>query len=355
MDQSKFLKIFSLLAFIALMLVSCWATTDSLHMLLPQWPIAAFWVITIIVFVFASLGTKLIVDSFNQQVRVDNRGWRLIGGILLIIICWIAFSFPTNTHTFFYRSAIKDILIEDLTGTKSKLQHLENDGEAGKIIAQEKVDFSNKINSVFATFAAEINNPGNPGWADRSEAIIIKLEKELGEIQRLQLRANNFQGRQELITAMRNQVDQLLKSKLTVFDQRLENLNTGLDKSEIRNLISEIQTVQDKMQMMPDNDEPTAKTSVVLSKAYNIIDNYCDVLINTFDSTYSDELKMVLADKKAFSGVSKTERMRSVIEVWKDVFAGLFAGRGVVFWIVTAGIVDVLGFIAFDIAFRINR
>lgn len=353
MNQNKPLKIFAFFAFIALMLVSCWATVESLHLLLPSWPIVAFWVVTLIVFVFASLGTKLIVDSFNQRIRVDNRGWKLIGGIILLAFCWIAFSLPTNTHTFFYRAVIKDVLVKDLTETKGKLQDLANDGEAGTIIAQEKVGFKDKIDGTFAKFAAEINNPGNPGWSSRAEAVIIELEGYLGKIQRLQLRSNSFQDRQDLVAAMRDQVDKLLYSKLSIYDQRLAGINKGLNKQDIQNLIAEIQKVQNKMQAMPtNNDEPSEKTSINLSQAYKLIDNYCDVFIEVFEKTHPEKAKIAAQVKKAYSGVSKTERMRSVIEVWKDFFEGKFSGRGFIFWVIIAAIVDVLGFIAFDIAFK---
>jgi hypothetical protein len=130
-------------------------------------------------------------------------------------------------------------------------------------------------------------------------------------------------------------------------------VNKELDKAQIKNLIAEIQTVQNKMQAMPNkNDEPTEKTSIILSQAYKIIDNYSDVLINEFDKTHPDKIKLAKEDKKAFSGVSKTEKMRSVIEVWKDFFAGKYAGRGFVFWIIIAALVDIAGFIFFDIAFK---
>lgn len=354
MNQNKLFKIFALCAFVALMLVSCWTTVESLSLLLPSWPIPAFWVVTIIIFVFASYGLKLVIDSFSQRIRIENRGWRLIGGILLLALCWIIFSLPTNTHTFFYRSVVKDVLVRDLTETKAKLQSLANEGEAGKIITQEKSDFRNKVDALFAKFAAEINNPGNLGWADKAEAVIIELEGELGKIQRLKLRSNSHQDRQGLIMAMREQVDKLVDSKIkTVYDTRLANINRELDKPAIENLIAEIQKVQNNMQARPtNNNEPTEKTSIVLSQAYKIIDNYSDVLINEFNKTHPDKIKMAIEDKKAFSGVSKTERMRSVIEVWKDFFAGKYSGRGFLFWIIIAALVDILGFIAFNVAIK---
>jgi len=164
MNQKNYFKIFAIVAFLVLMGVSCWATVESLHLLLPSWPVIFFWAIAVIFFVVAALGTKLIVDSFNQRIRVDNRGWQLIGGIVLLLAFWLCFFLLTNTHTLFYRAAIKDVLIRDLTETKGKLQDLANDGEAGKIISQEAADFRNKIDAIFSKFPTEINNPGNPDW-----------------------------------------------------------------------------------------------------------------------------------------------------------------------------------------------
>jgi hypothetical protein len=353
MNQKSFLQVFALVAFAVLMGVSCWATVESLHLLLPSWPVIFFWAVTTIFFVVASIGTKLIVESFSQTLFIENRTLRLIGGIVLLLLFWVCFSMPTNTHTFFYRSAIKDVLIRDLTETKGKLQDLANEGQAGKIISQEKADFRNKVDAIFSKFAAEINNPGNPGWADRAEAVIIELEGELGKIQRLQLRNRSFQERQRLIMAMREQVDNLLDSKLrTTYDTRLANINKGLDKPEINKLIGKIGAVQAKIDKNPiSSDEPTEETTVTLSQAYKIIEKYSDVLITEFEKKYPNEIKNTKLDKQIYAGVSRTERMRSVIDVWKDFFTGKYAGRGFIFWIIIATLVDIAGFIFFDIAF----
>jgi hypothetical protein len=352
-NKTNFFQIFALASFGVLMGVSCWATVESLHLLLPSWPVFFFWAVAVIFFVVASIGTKLIVDSLNQKIFIESRGWRLIGGIVLLLAFWLCFFLPTNTHTFFYRASIKDVLIRDLTETKGKLQELANDGQAGKIISQEKADFRNKIDATFSKFAAEINNPGNPGWRDKAEAVIIELEASLGKIQRLKLRCQDFQCRQELIKAMREHVDNLLDSKLkTTYETRLANINKGLDKPEISKLISKIESVQKKIDNNPTrNDEPTEETTVTLSQAYTIINQYSDVLITEFEKKYPDQIKNTIEDKKVYAGVSKTEKMRSVIDVWKDFFAGKYGGRGFAFWIILAALVDIAGFIFFDIAF----
>lgn len=100
MNENKFLKVFCLLAFLAFAAVSCWATAESLHLLLPSWPLAMCWVVTIGFFFIASWGTKMIVDSLNQKIYLEKRGLRLLGGIFILLVFWLACSMPTNTHTF---------------------------------------------------------------------------------------------------------------------------------------------------------------------------------------------------------------------------------------------------------------
>jgi hypothetical protein len=125
-----------------------------------------------------------------------------------------------------------------------------------------------------------------------------------------------------------------------------------LDKPAINKLIADIDKVQKKIDANPNNnDEPTEGTSTTLSTAYKNIEKYSDELIIEFDKKYPEQTKIAKEDKKAYAGVSKIEKMRSVIEVWKEFFAGSYAGRGFLFWVIIAALVDIAGFIFFDIAF----
>lgn len=108
MEQKNYLKLVWTVAFIAFAAVSCWATAESLHLLLSSWPLAMCWVVTVGFFIIASLGTKMIVDSLNQNIYLEKRGLRLIGGIVIVLIFWLICSMPTNTHTFLYRTVIND-------------------------------------------------------------------------------------------------------------------------------------------------------------------------------------------------------------------------------------------------------
>jgi hypothetical protein len=126
MGKTNYLKFFSLLAFIAFAAISCWATAESLHLLLPSWPIAFCWVVSVGFFIMASLGTKMIVDSLNQNVYIEKRGVMLVGGIILVILFWLICVMPTNTHTFFFRNKINEKVDLDITTTKKYLSDIKN-------------------------------------------------------------------------------------------------------------------------------------------------------------------------------------------------------------------------------------
>ena len=97
MEQNQIFKIFCVLAFLAFAAVSCWATAESLHLLLPSWPLVMCWIVTIGFFFIASFGTKMIADSLNQNVYVEKRGVMMAGGILITFVFWLLCSMPTNT------------------------------------------------------------------------------------------------------------------------------------------------------------------------------------------------------------------------------------------------------------------
>ena len=54
MEQNNYLKIVWIAAFVAFAGVSCWATAESLHMLLSSWPKIMCWIVTVGFFIIAS-------------------------------------------------------------------------------------------------------------------------------------------------------------------------------------------------------------------------------------------------------------------------------------------------------------
>ena len=162
MEQKNYMKLIWLLAFVAFAGISCWATAESLHMLLSTWPKFLIWILTVGFFIIASLGTKLIVDSMNQNIYVEKRGLRLTGGILLLIVFWLICSLPTNTHTFFYRTVINDKVVTDITTTRGYLTQIE-ENSGNKAQAKLKVDqLGSQVTALVDELTGEIMNDTTP-------------------------------------------------------------------------------------------------------------------------------------------------------------------------------------------------
>lgn len=172
MEQKNYLKLIWTVAFIAFAAVSCWATAESLHLLLSSWPLAMCWVVTVGFFIIASLGTKMIVDSLNQNIYLEKRGLRLVGGIVIVLIFWLICSMPTNTHTFFYRTVINDKVNTDISTTRGYLSQIKNNTN-NKTQATVKVnELKNNVDVLLGELEAEIKNEVNPGFGPKSKEIL---------------------------------------------------------------------------------------------------------------------------------------------------------------------------------------
>lgn len=366
MNQNMFLKIFSYVAFAAFLFISCWATVASLHMLLPTWPLPVFWIATIGIFVLASMGSKLVVDSFDQFNFVPNKGWRLIGGVVMLLLFWVLFSLPTNTHTFFYKSVVKEVMQGELVFVKDKLGELQNGGEATKMVELEKAELTTKVNAAFDKVHSEIMDINNSGYGQRAKEAIRNLANILGngvEFQEPKF-VNSHQGRLNCSDNLRKQKDNYLAIKLAEKDKKLETLfSIKKIQAEIAKNIQDINKIQNALLVDGDNfinpDNKEFKTAKgVLTNSLALIQNYSDGFIKHYPTASS----ILGSDYQQVQGknvikqdiVSKTQKLESVIEVWSDFFKGKYAGRGFVFWIIIAALVDIAGFIFFDFAFKKN-
>lgn len=358
MENKGFLKVFSIVAFVALMIISCWATTESLHLLLPHWPVIIFWIVTVAFFVLSALGTKLIVDSCNKEVDTEHPGRNIAGGIIMLLLFWVVFSIPTNTHTFFYKATIQDVLTEDLNYTKSHLRDLANDQTAKNIINNEKEDFNILYGKLWNNVAHEIKDENNPGWGEKAIAAQEELDRLLGvTVQIPKLRNNTKDGREELVQELGRRNEEQKQFQLKKYDNRLAAIESQKGKKEIEECLNSIIKIQNHIKKHPENnDEPTLATEKVLKDSYDIIARYMDdlQLQLKFDKKELSGSPIEKTAKQYKANVSQTANMRKVTTVWKGLLAGedLYKGRGLWYWVIVAIMIDLAGFIFFDIAFR---
>ena len=350
MGQNSLMKVISVLAFIALAAVSCWATQESLHLLLPTWPQALCWIVTIAFFIIASIGTKLIVDSLNQNVYIEKRGAKLIGGVLIVLVFWLMFSMPTNTHTFFYRNAISTIASEDITTTKGYLDQLRNNTVTENQIRARQNELENQVWAKFAELESEIKNDANPGQGPVALRILAEFATmlQVSKIEPLSNKGASEQQRQKLIDAYRQRITILLENRL----ENIRNSMLAADESQYRsqaaadwkNLDLMEQAITSGEADLNDADDVNDLNGRLV-KGYSTIKNYQQYV----EFKGNDKEHYLPASGNA---VTKVKRMLSVFDVWKDFIAGQYKGHGLIIWVLLSILVDIGAFIFFDIAFK---
>lgn len=348
MEENSFKKIGFITAFFVFAAVSCWATEESLHLLLPSWPAVFCWAVTIGFFIIASLGTKLIVDSFNQEAYIEHRGAKLIWGFILVVIFWLICSMPTNTHTFFYRSAISDMVNNDVAMTRGYIGQIQSNTknkEHAKLAADE---LRSKVESKLLELKAEIENEINPGDGTESRRIRQEIASLLGvdRIEKISGNASSKQARAKLYEAYRSKIINMVDTKCErlindIMTPNEDNLREA--KTVDRNLELMKQYIDDETISLFDPND-MADVCDKLNQGYNVVKK------NKQFVSFASE-----ADEQLYTAdipVTKVRTMLSVKDVWLDFIDGKYAGYGFIFWIVIAILVDVAAFIFFDLAFK---
>lgn len=350
MQDLQFKRIIGLVGFIILAAVSCWATAESLHLLLPSWPLAICWAVTVSLFIFASYGSKMIVDSLNSNIYVENRTTLLIGGILIVLATWLFASMPTNTHTFFYRSVVEETTKQDLARTKGYLLQLRDNVKSQENIKTVTEQLERETWAQYQALENEIENIANPGFGDRARAILGRIATilQVGNIPELSHRVMLSPKEKKNLKA---QYRTLIHG---VLEQRKKELSTNYSSPQEKNFrpaatqaIKNIELMEGALEEMVTageyNQDIITQSNIVLQRAYSVLHNYAD-----FISFRGVDRERYCSAKP----MTDPTRLLSVIEVWRDYFNGVYEGRGFIFWIVLSIIVDVTAFFFFDLAFK---
>jgi len=348
MNQNKFLKILSILAFLAFASVSCWATAESLHLLLSTWPLVLCWIVTIGFFAIASLGTLMIVDSLNQKIYMEKRGLRLVGGILIILVFWLIIIMPTNTHTFFFRNAINDKVNSDIATTQSYLNQLKSNEISEVKIKTKCLELRNKVESKLGELKAEIDNEANFGNGPKAQHILKDFAGLLGiaKIEPLSNKGTSVQDREKLNNAYRNKIYILLENRLLILVKEMTPPNKNYMKQAEKDWMN-LELVKKYIEngTLNLNDAGDIKSICdKLNAGYATIKAYpqfVDFKNSNDEATYTVP-----------NPITKVKRMTSVFDVWEDFLKGEYAGHGFFYWILISILVDIAAFIFFDITFK---
>ena len=346
MNDNMFLKIFCLAAFIAFAVVSCWATAESLHLLLSSWPLAMCWVVTIGFFFIASWGSKMIVDSLNQNIYMEKRGLKLIGGVILLLCFWLFCSMPTNTHTFFDRSVIGDKVTSDIATTDGYLVQIRDNTTTEVRINNRLAELEKKVDVKLGELKAEIDNDANPGFGPKAKEILREFADVLGvaKIEPLSFKGTSIQDRQKIYDAYRSKMYTLMDAKKSNIVKEMTpatNNHQQQASKDYKNL-ELVKKYIEEDQLDLNNAEDIKTICDKLNESYATIRTYKQFV------DFKDETDQM--NYTAPNAITKVKRMISVFDVWKDFLAGEYAGHGFMFWVIISILVDVAAFIFFDIA-----
>lgn len=345
-NKNKLIWIAFFLAFGA---ISCWATAESLHLLLPSFWVGFCWIITIGFFIIASLGTTLIMDSLNQNIYCEKRRLKFIGGIIIMLFFWLICSMPTNTHTFFYRNLADKEVTTDINTTKNYLAQIMNDQ-----LMQEKyrmicINLDKDVDARLKDLEAEIDNDGNPGFGPNANKILKGFASilDVPSVEPLSLGTNSLSktGRQKLkdsyrkkIYALRDARKQNMKSAFISPQQAMKDAKLAYDNLGL--VLSALNGGAYSLHDAIDIQEISTK----ITEGYVVVKQYKDMVtfVNSQDQARYTQDKLI----------NRIERLLSVFDVWSDLFAGKQQTGKFVFWIIISVLVDVAAFVFFDMAFK---
>jgi hypothetical protein len=343
--MNKFRVIGCGVAFIILAGISCWATEQSLHLLLPAgWPEVLVWGITIAFFVVASIGTKLIADSLFSSDFIENRKGKLWGGIALVVFFWLIMSMPTNTHTFFYNDKIGSTISQDIETTNKYLQQIVDKGTSSvPALDEEGKTMKDAVEEQRRHIVAQFNGDEAPFKRGNGQKIGEHLEiinKTLNSNIQQDSRYNSPDPK--ILNGYQVEINKALSHALrthTITEQSVQSA-----RKQIKRLSALNDSIQDHIASASLNEDEIRQCEKELRDGYNIIATNKKFI--QFDKDSDDEEVYTKEN-----GETRTKRMASVIDVFfVDFLSGKYPGS---FWyyVILSILVDIAAFIFFDIAF----
>ncbi len=281
---------------------------------------------------------------------MEKRGLRLIGGVLVVLFFWLVCSMPTNTHTFFYRQVASDVTTADLSTTKSYLTDISENRKTLSDYQLEVEKVQREVNSKLIDLEAEIDNPVNVGDGPKAKSILYEISQILRckPIETLSGAASSPQQREARKKAYRTIVQNQLEAYVADLAKSADGKKSGDAKLATKAIkqISQMQAVITDMKNQGNiENDKIMQSDVVMQNGYTIVKNNSGAV--NFQN--KDDEVLYTADPI----VTKTHRLLSVFDVWKDwLTTTKYDGHGFIFWVLISILVDIAAFIFFDMAFK---
>ena len=347
--MGKFKIIGCIIAFLILAGISCWATEQSLHLLLPTgWPEVLVWGITIAFFVIASYGTKLIIDTLTYPGFIDNRRLKLFGGILLVVFFWLLMSMPTNTHTFFYNDKIGSVITKDIETTNKYLSQIVDRGTSSTMVLDSVgTKMKDAVEEERAHIVRQFNGDEPPYKRGNGEKISEHIKKINNILKSSIIQDPDYNSANPaILNKYQVEINKALADALKTHTISMQSVDAA--KEQKRRLAALNDSIHDHISTGSLSEAEIKQCEKELKDGYNIIGT--NKLFVDFDRNSDDEAVYTKENVE-----TRTKRMASVIDVFfVDFLQGKYPAS---FWyyVILSILVDIAAFIFFDIAFKSNE
>lgn len=333
--------------------LSCWATASSFLLIIPL-PWYVIWAMTIVFFVFASYAYKMIMDAIHNDGSIENPKAKLWGGIFLLLMTWGIISMPTNAHTFFYKLQIGNQVTQDLKTTETYCEQLAKRTNISKYDSAAYNAFKDECEIIMKNFSDEATGNGPThqiGIHKHSVKYINELNQKLSAYGDYKIaQPSEVSGSLQKVNA---EID-LTRARLMTQYNKIEDEKLKVNvkgRQQALNDLNKIKAMQDSINyliMIGDISRPSAEPVIKQAEGVLIL-AYGNIKANEKYVYFNDE-----ADEKLYTADNLETRLTRFLHPYK-VMGDFFVGKIpfiFIFWIILSILLDVIGFISFDNAFK---
>lgn len=373
---------FCALFFIFFASISCFCTTQSLCLSIgfEGWPMFIIvFLITMGIYCATSFFLVRIWNYNNDRYRTPHgitdemqRNWT-IGGVVMIFLLWVIFSFPTNTHDLVFQKQANSVARAELGNQLNIFQKAANsiDEDVRARYSEKRIRLADEVTSLQGEFDREIDDDTRPGLGPRAKEILTQIEelcttkRGIGFHHTVQsdrspaerTRIKNYYHPQ--ISTLLNEANQRLakeeEEELGLTAERKEELDRRTNEiTLLYNELDDAETTWSFSSMAPTISLKKAKK--LIQKGYNDPDYKQKIMDNVVllkDKSLIDDAKKYDYSNIQGYNIYSIERLYNAREVWQDFLKGkLPQGFDMLTWILLSAILDIVAFIFSLIAFR---
>jgi hypothetical protein len=307
-------QIYSFILYGVFLSASVWAAAESLartaHLPRLFCYIAAFGLLS-----GASFCLALVKRSLSPGYVKARTGLLAVGSVGFVLL-WLV-TLTSNTHNFYFVSAVGDLRRAELGEASEKLRLLpERSKLAGKAAKDALIA---EVEAKIETMKSEIMNPEDPGSGIKTERVIIEIERLLqSSIQRLNYPSNkHLYGLTRYANGMANQIRVILGVRLAEMDRASANVDNYLAKPEFTQMTGRLKAAL--AQGMGSLQEDALKD--LLRSAFEMYNEGTEFIRQAYALP---RLEKYLQNFEPLPKAPRSIRLENIAEAWKDFMAGQF-------------------------------